>query len=49
MVSPHDLNHGAEIHMFSNYVKLLVGPLVHGRSINWIKRLEIAEDAAKGL
>ncbi|KAL2660411.1 hypothetical protein AAZV13_03G139500 [Glycine max] len=26
----------------------LYGPLVHGRSINWIKRLEIAEDAAKG-
>ncbi|KAL2566054.1 hypothetical protein AAZV13_19G142700 [Glycine max] len=27
----------------------LYGPLVHGRSINWIKRLEIAEDAAKGI
>ncbi|XP_061351333.1 probable LRR receptor-like serine/threonine-protein kinase At1g67720 isoform X2 [Gastrolobium bilobum] len=25
----------------------LYGPLTHGRSINWIKRLEIAEDAAK--
>ncbi|EXC16282.1 putative LRR receptor-like serine/threonine-protein kinase [Morus notabilis] len=27
----------------------LYGPLTHGRSINWIKRLEIAEDAAKGI
>ncbi|TKY62187.1 LRR receptor serine/threonine-protein kinase [Spatholobus suberectus] len=27
----------------------LYGPLAHGRSINWIKRLEIAEDAAKGI
>ncbi|KAL9331937.1 hypothetical protein ACSQ67_001547 [Phaseolus vulgaris] len=27
----------------------LYGPLANGRSINWIKRLEIAEDAAKGL
>ncbi|GFP83743.1 probable LRR receptor-like serine/threonine-protein kinase at1g67720 [Phtheirospermum japonicum] len=26
----------------------LYGPLTHGRGINWIKRLEIAEDAAKG-
>ncbi|OIW01625.1 hypothetical protein TanjilG_22669 [Lupinus angustifolius] len=24
-------------------------PLTHGRSINWIKRLEVAEDAAKGI
>ncbi|KAG4916302.1 hypothetical protein JHK87_053859 [Glycine soja] len=30
-------------------VKVLTSPLVHGRSINWIKRLEIAEDAAKGI
>jgi hypothetical protein len=27
----------------------LAGPLKQGRSISWIKRLEIAEDAAKGL
>ncbi|KAL1351876.1 hypothetical protein HN51_015752 [Arachis hypogaea] len=27
----------------------LYGPLTHGRSINWIKRLEVAEDAAKGI
>lgn len=27
----------------------LYGPLTHGRRINWIKRLEIAEDAAKGI
>ncbi|KAK7396544.1 hypothetical protein VNO78_17625 [Psophocarpus tetragonolobus] len=27
----------------------LYGPLAHGRRINWIKRLEIAEDAAKGI
>lgn len=27
----------------------LYGPLAHGGSINWIKRLEIAEDAAKGI
>ncbi|AES79322.2 tyrosine kinase domain protein [Medicago truncatula] len=27
----------------------LYGTLEHGRSINWIKRLEIAEDAAKGI
>ncbi|RDY01212.1 putative LRR receptor-like serine/threonine-protein kinase, partial [Mucuna pruriens] len=27
----------------------LYGPLAHGQSINWIKRLEIAEDAAKGI
>nr|AMM42843.1 LRR-RLK [Vernicia fordii] len=27
----------------------LYGPLTHGRNINWIKRLEIAEDAAKGI
>ncbi|XP_004493940.1 probable LRR receptor-like serine/threonine-protein kinase At1g67720 isoform X1 [Cicer arietinum] len=27
----------------------LYGPLTHGRSINWIKRLQIAEDAAKGI
>ncbi|KAK7345606.1 hypothetical protein VNO77_16212 [Canavalia gladiata] len=27
----------------------LYGPLTHGRSIDWIKRLEIAEDAAKGI
>ncbi|BAT85682.1 hypothetical protein VIGAN_04325400 [Vigna angularis var. angularis] len=27
----------------------LYGPLANGRSINWIKRLEIAEDAAKGI
>jgi hypothetical protein len=27
----------------------LAGPLKRGKSINWIKRLEIAEDAAKGL
>ncbi|KAK2455062.1 putative LRR receptor serine/threonine-protein kinase [Trifolium repens] len=27
----------------------LYGPLTHGRSINWIKRLEIAEDSAKGI
>lgn len=26
----------------------MAGPLTHGRGINWIKRLEIAEDAAKG-
>ncbi|KAK7337025.1 hypothetical protein VNO77_17583 [Canavalia gladiata] len=27
----------------------LYGPLVHGQSIKWMKRLEIAEDAAKGI
>ncbi|KDP29068.1 hypothetical protein JCGZ_16457 [Jatropha curcas] len=27
----------------------LYGPLTRGRNINWIKRLEIAEDAAKGI
>uniref|UniRef100_A0A6N2K2G0 Protein kinase domain-containing protein n=1 Tax=Salix viminalis TaxID=40686 RepID=A0A6N2K2G0_SALVM len=27
----------------------LYGPLKQGRSINWIRRLEIAEDAAKGI
>ncbi|CAL0321375.1 unnamed protein product [Lupinus luteus] len=27
----------------------LYGPLTQGRSINWIKRLEVAEDAAKGI
>ncbi|XP_011094724.1 probable LRR receptor-like serine/threonine-protein kinase At1g67720 [Sesamum indicum] len=27
----------------------LYGPLTHGRGINWLKRLEIAEDAAKGI
>ncbi|PON32472.1 Mitogen-activated protein kinase kinase kinase [Parasponia andersonii] len=27
----------------------LYGPLTRGRSINWIKRLEVAEDAAKGI
>ncbi|KAL3628557.1 hypothetical protein CASFOL_027603 [Castilleja foliolosa] len=27
----------------------LYGPLTHGKGINWIKRLEIAEDAAKGI
>ncbi|KAI3474688.1 hypothetical protein Pfo_029873 [Paulownia fortunei] len=27
----------------------LYGPLTHGRGINWIKRLEIAENAAKGI
>ncbi|XP_057999534.1 probable LRR receptor-like serine/threonine-protein kinase At1g67720 isoform X2 [Hevea brasiliensis] len=27
----------------------LYGPLTRGKSINWIKRLEIAEDAAKGI
>ncbi|KAL8484059.1 hypothetical protein ACS0TY_026670 [Phlomoides rotata] len=27
----------------------LYGPLTHGRGINWIKRLEIAEDSAKGI
>ncbi|KAL6507949.1 hypothetical protein OROGR_024144 [Orobanche gracilis] len=27
----------------------LYGPLTHGRGINWIQRLEIAEDAAKGI
>lgn len=27
---------------------MLVGALTRGRSITWIKRLEIAEDAAKG-
>ncbi|KAK6146971.1 hypothetical protein DH2020_017883 [Rehmannia glutinosa] len=27
----------------------LYGPLTHGRGVNWIKRLEIAEDAAKGI
>ncbi|XP_062082453.1 probable LRR receptor-like serine/threonine-protein kinase At1g67720 [Humulus lupulus] len=27
----------------------LYGPLTQGRSINWIKRLEIAEDSAKGI
>ncbi|RXI01327.1 hypothetical protein DVH24_001561 [Malus domestica] len=27
----------------------LYGPLTHEQSINWIKRLEIAEDAAKGI
>ncbi|MED6131072.1 hypothetical protein PIB30_006691 [Stylosanthes scabra] len=27
----------------------LYGPLSRGRSINWIKRLEVAEDAAKGI
>ncbi|CAI8614548.1 unnamed protein product [Vicia faba] len=27
----------------------LYGPLVHGQSISWIKRLEIAEDSAKGI
>ncbi|XP_020238108.1 probable LRR receptor-like serine/threonine-protein kinase At1g67720 isoform X2 [Cajanus cajan] len=27
----------------------LYGPLTHGRSIDWMKRLEIAEDAAKGI
>ncbi|KAL5148991.1 putative LRR receptor-like serine/threonine-protein kinase [Glycine soja] len=27
----------------------LYGPLTHGRSINWMKRLEIAEDSAKGI
>uniref|UniRef100_A0A6M2F496 non-specific serine/threonine protein kinase n=1 Tax=Populus davidiana TaxID=266767 RepID=A0A6M2F496_9ROSI len=27
----------------------LYGPLKRGKSINWIKRLEIAEDAAKGI
>ncbi|KAH0995693.1 hypothetical protein GBA52_019557 [Prunus armeniaca] len=29
--------------------ELFVGPLTREQSINWIKRLEIAEDAAKGL
>lgn len=28
---------------------ILVGTLTHEQRINWIKRLEIAEDAAKGL
>ncbi|GER28676.1 leucine-rich repeat protein kinase family protein [Striga asiatica] len=27
----------------------LYGPLTHGRGINWMKRLEIAADAAKGI
>ncbi|XP_061346697.1 probable LRR receptor-like serine/threonine-protein kinase At1g67720 [Gastrolobium bilobum] len=27
----------------------LYGPLAHGQNIKWIKRLEIAEDAAKGI
>ncbi|GFZ02331.1 leucine-rich repeat protein kinase family protein [Actinidia rufa] len=30
-------------------VKVLARPQTHERSINWIKRLEIAEDAAKGI
>lgn len=30
-------------------VKSLAGPQLPDRSINWIRRLEIAEDSAKGL
>ncbi|KAL5546232.1 hypothetical protein UlMin_005919 [Ulmus minor] len=40
------------VYEFMHYGTLkehLYGPLTHGRSINWIKRLEIAEDAAKGI
>lgn len=32
-----------------NMVLYLLGPLTREQSISWIKRLEIAEDAAKGL
>lgn len=32
-----------------NHELILVGTLTHEQRINWIKRLEIAEDAAKGL
>jgi hypothetical protein len=48
MVSLHNLNLRAEV-IILIFVELLAGSLEHGRSINWIKRLEIAEDAAKGL
>lgn len=48
MVSLHDFNLRAEASVLK-FVVLLAGPLTHGRSINWIKRLQIAEDAAKGL
>jgi hypothetical protein len=33
----------------STVYKFLIGPLTREQSINWIKRLEVAEDAAKGL
>lgn len=33
----------------SNVFKTMVGPLMRGKVLNWIKRLEIAEEAAKGL
>lgn len=33
----------------ANFCVTFIGPLTRGQSINWIKRLEIAEDAAKGL
>lgn len=43
-------------HVFDGNIKFLmanhvffVGPLTHEQRINWIKRLEIAEDAAKGV
>lgn len=50
MVRLYDLNEGLEVHMhILNYVYLLLGPLTRGRSINWIKRLEIAKDSAKGI
>lgn len=29
-------------------MSISTGPLTIGRGVNWIKRLEIAEDAAKG-
>lgn len=48
MVSLHDLNLRSEVSVLK-FVEFLAGPLVHGQSINWIKRLEIAEDSAKGL
>lgn len=49
MVSSH-VNSKESAHKFQwpTLGALFVGPLTRGRTISWIKRLEIAEDAAKG-
>lgn len=49
MVSASPFSLPWKMYRLRNSVDLISGPSMHGRGISWIKRLEIAEDAAKGL
>lgn len=50
MVSIHLLS-AKEVNLIimADKILYLLGPLTRERSMSWIKRLEIAEDAARGL